>query len=117
MDFGPDSASEAGDAVDSGAGDAAAVAPDDPDPVQDVCAAHPLIHSIAFCLQEILYQVDPVALLSSTINSDGHTVPRFPDCYVQLARLGLPRTRIKVRLYLFCSFFELSFPGSSQVHG
>ena len=42
MDFGPDSASEAGDAVDSGAGDtadvtpAAADDPGDPGPVQDV---------------------------------------------------------------------------------
>ena len=114
MDLGPDSASEAGDSVESGAvarevSAAAADDPDDPDPVQDVCAAHPLVHSIAFCLQEILYHVDPVTLVSSTINSDGHTVPQFPDCSVQLSRLALPRTRIKVCLYLSFPFVSFLF--------
>ena len=51
-DLDQDAASEAGDSVESGVGAsevpaAAADDPDGPDPVQDVCADHPLVHSIA----------------------------------------------------------------------
>ena len=42
--------------------------------------------------------------MSSTINSDGHTVPQFPDCSVELCRLAFPRTRMKVCLFSFLPF-------------
>ena len=63
----------------------------------------------SFCLQEILYHVDPVSLVSSTINSDGHTVPQFPDCSVQLSRLAFPRTRMKVCLVSFLPLVSFLF--------
>ena len=51
MDLDQVAASEACDSVESGdvsslVSAAAADDPDDPDPVQDVCAAHPIVHSI-----------------------------------------------------------------------
>ena len=73
--------------------------------VQDVRAAHPF-QLYSFLFQELIYQVsvvDPLSLVSSTINSAGHTVPLFPDCSVELCRLPLPRTRVKVCLFSFLS--------------
>ena len=57
-------------------------------------------------VQEIIYQVDPLSLVSTTINSAGHTVPQFPVCSVELCRLPLPRTMVKVCLFSFLSFIN-----------
>ena len=76
--------------------------------VQDVRAAHPF-QLYSFLFQELIYQVsvvDPLSLVSSTINSAGHTVPLFADCSVDLGRLPLPRTRVKVCLFSFLSFLN-----------
>ena len=60
-------------------------------------------------VQEIIYQVDPLSLVSTTINSAGHTVPQFPVCSVELCRLPLPRTMVKVCLFSFLSSLNFLF--------